>query len=85
MTKPETTTKERRPLVAGLSEPLTNDPDLEKKFIYGEKSQPAEAKAPEPKAPEQDASKGQARNAANRVPLTTRIRADFGSALCTGR
>jgi hypothetical protein len=76
MTKTDTTTKERRPLVAGLSEPLTNDPELEKQFVF-HKPKPAE-----PKASDADAGKGQANNAViSRMPLTTRIRTDFGTAL----
>lgn len=80
MTKIDTTTKERRPLVAGLSETLTTDPDLEKQFVFN-KNKPAETPAPEAKAPEADAAKGQARNAISRMPLTTRIRTDYGTAL----
>lgn len=75
MTKTDTTTKDRRPLVAGLSEPLTTDPALEKQFVFN-KPKPAETKASD------DAEgKGQARNAISRMPLTTRIRTDFGTAL----
>ncbi|MBX3442143.1 MAG: hypothetical protein KF774_07030 [Planctomyces sp.] len=77
MTKTDTTTKERRPLVAGITDTFTADPVLEKQFVYAEKPKPAE-----PKTPEGDGGKAQAGNAVvSRMPLTTRIRTDFGTAL----
>ena len=70
--------KERRPLVAGL-QPNPVDPQVEQAFVFAGK---ATAEAP-PAAPASEAAggKGRAANAPGRVPLTTRIRTDFGNAL----
>lgn len=64
---------ERRPLVAGVNlSPV--DPTLERKFVFGEKTD-----APTlPTHAEPREAKGQT---VTRVPLTTRMRADFASAL----
>jgi hypothetical protein len=55
------------------------DRQVEEAFVFGGKAAP---EAP-PKAPASEAGegKGKAANAAGRVPLTTRIRTDFGNAL----
>jgi len=65
---------ERRPLVAGLKPPTGVDPSLEKQFVFGDKTDPA--KQPKPQAAE---PKNQ--NSISRVPLTTRVRADYAAAL----
>jgi hypothetical protein len=75
MSKSDTTNKERRSLVEGISEPLTTDPELEKQFVFNT-PKPTEATVPDT-----DAGKGQARAAISRMPLTTRIRTDLGTAL----
>ncbi len=60
---------DRRSLIEGLnSTPPPMDVHREKEFVYGTKDKPAEpAKAPAP--------------AVSRVPISTRIRADFSTAL----
>ena len=62
---------ERRPLVEGLKSnggtPI--DPSLEKQFVYGNKPQP-EIKTPQTQMINH-----------NRVPISTRMRADFSIAL----
>jgi hypothetical protein len=73
--KPDTATKERRPLVAGINAPKV-DRSLEEQFVHAGKAKPAE----EPAA-EKPEGKGQSRNASSRSPLTTRIRTDYGAAL----
>jgi hypothetical protein len=66
--------------VAGLP---TADPALEKRFVFGEHD---EAKALEPAVvsspvTERHEGKGPMGKAVSRVPLTTRVRADFATAL----
>ena len=69
--------KERRSLAEGV------DPSLEREYVFGKKPK-------SPQTPEADAStpasdtaegKGQAGNPVSRLPLTTRVRADFAAAL----
>ena len=61
---------ERRPLVEGLKSSATVDPQLEKAFVYGtNKVAPVTATAPTVVAN------------VSRVPVSTRIRADFAAAL----
>ena len=61
---------ERRPLTEGLKPPLPPvDPQKEKAFVYGEK-------ATQELTPPQSVSAN-----LNRVPISTRIRGDFASAL----
>ena len=71
--------KERRPLVAGLQQ-ATVDRKVEEAFVFNKPSPTPEA-PPQAPAPEAGEGKGKAANAAGRVPLTTRIRTDFGNAL----
>lgn len=68
--------KERRPLIEGIKS-ATIDPSLEKGFVFGDKAEPP--KAPAPKVTEIRDQKNQP--PISRVPLTTRVRADFANAL----
>lgn len=70
---------ERRTLVDGLKTTAA-DPTREKAFVYGP---PAEASAPTPPVPAPESREGNAPTASptGRVPLTTRIRADYAAAL----
>lgn len=61
---------ERRPLVEGLKPAVPLDPSLEKQFVFGEKPKGEGAVVPERVSPVK-----------TRAPLTTRIRADFATAL----
>lgn len=71
------TMKERRPLVAGLTSANKVDRTIEEEFVFSQKPKAA----PATPAPEAREGKGQAGNAVSRLPLTTRIRADFSAAL----
>ncbi len=64
-----------RPLVEGLKPAA--DPALEKDFVYHGKPKPAHQ--PPPAEPRE--GKGQAASSGQRLPLTTRIRADYATAL----
>jgi hypothetical protein len=83
---------ERRPLIEGLKSPPPEAiPALEERFVYGGKAdsdhrplQPKTARpAASPTTPQSSVSEGknQPLNAHSRVPLTTRIRSDYASAL----
>lgn len=67
---------ERRPLTAGLKPPGDADPDLEKQFVYGDKTgqPPRSQTADKPR-------EGKGQPAVSRLPLTTRVRTDFAAAL----
>jgi hypothetical protein len=58
---------DRRPLVAGLSGVGGTDPGREKQFVFGDRAENEPA--------------GRAPANVSRVPLTTRVRADYGAAL----
>jgi hypothetical protein len=68
---------ERRPLVAGLKSP---DPRAEKEFVYARKVADAPAETVPDAAPE-EAREGKGRASAGRLPLTTRVPADYAAAL----
>ena len=69
---------ERRPLVEGLKSAVaTADPVKEKEFVYGEKN---DGKPEKPETP-LPASIQTAANVLSRVPLSTRMRGDFATAL----
>ncbi len=68
---------ERRSLVAGLKPAEEVDPELERRFVRGEK---AAAKPADEAAAESRPSR-RGNRTASRLPLTTRIRADFALAL----
>lgn len=68
---------ERRPLVAGLRTP---DPQAEKEFVYSGRAAdtpPAGTPAAAPEKP----GEGKGQPTAGRLPFTTRIRADYATAL----
>lgn len=69
---------ERRPLGAGLKPTPEVDLGLEKQFVYGPKAEPNE---PAKASPAAEPHKKNGANPVSRVPLTTRIRADYGAAL----
>ena len=75
---------DRRPLVEGLKPtPAPIPPGIEKEFIYG-KAPPAAAKpaaTPEPPVPAHAPAKQPAGKSPMRVPLSTRMRSDFATAL----
>lgn len=70
----------RRPLVEGLKQTGTADPELEKKFVFGPKAEPEQPAKPPASAPA-EAREGKGPQQSSRVPLTTRVRADYASAL----
>ncbi len=72
--------KERRSLVEGIT-PSSVDPAVEDQFVFARKPKAAEPVAPQVPVPESREGKGQPANVVNRMPLTTRIRADYGTAL----
>jgi hypothetical protein len=67
---------ERRPLIQGLKMTPSPPREAEEEFVYGEKPKPAPAPAPEP-------GLGTVKKIrqVNRVPFTTRIRADLAHAV----
>jgi hypothetical protein len=68
----------RRSLADGLKQ--TVDPELEKKFVHGTKAEPDQPAKPEAAAPT-EAREGKGPAQLTRVPFTTRVRADYASAL----
>lgn len=72
---------ERRSLTEGVKTAVRTpaDPEKEKAFVYGDKAETA-AEPPPPAAP-LPASIRSAANLRSRLPLSTRIRADFAVAL----
>ena len=76
----EKSTKERRSLVEGLSS-STVDPAAEQQFVFAQKPKATEPVKPQASAAEAREGKGQAANAVTRMPLTTRVRTDYATAL----
>jgi hypothetical protein len=72
--------KDRRPLVAGLQQTPV-DRKVEEAFVFANNATSTPEAPPQAPVPEAVEGKGKAANAAGRVPLTTRIRTDFGNAL----
>ena len=74
---------ERRPLLAGLKPSEDVDPELAKKFVYGNKAAPDKLAKPDDAASAAEARQGRRQNGnpVSRVPLTTRIRGDYAAAL----
>jgi hypothetical protein len=71
---------ERRTLVANLKPAGAADPDLERQFVYGDKSEPSKpTRHPTPQVAETRELNGA--SPVGRVPLTTRVRTDYGAAL----
>jgi len=64
----------RRPLVAGLQAKPPESPSAEKQFVYAEKASPPAPAMLEPTAV-------RATTKVNRVPFTTRLRADYAEAV----
>jgi hypothetical protein len=71
---------ERRPLIAGLKPTAEVAPEVEKEFVHGKKAEPAKPHAPAG-ADEGAKRPAKARDTVSRLPLTTRIRADYAAAL----
>ncbi|MEO2088993.1 MAG: hypothetical protein ABGY75_05785 [Gemmataceae bacterium] len=69
--------KERRTLVGGIG-PL--DRSAEKEFVFGGKAGTTPADGT-PVPPRREPTASQQASTANRMPLSTRIRSDFGTAL----
>lgn len=70
----------RRPLTEGLKQAGTADPALEKAFVFGKPPEPDQPAKPQAAAPT-EAREGKGPQQPNRVPFTTRVRADYASAL----
>ena len=68
----------RRPLVAGLKDKTPAERATEEKFVFGERSSPAEPPLPAA-APVPTAQKAAPK--ISRVPFTTRLRADLAQAV----
>jgi hypothetical protein len=74
-------TKVRRPLVEGIKSTSNVDPAVEDHFVYANKPKVAKPVEPQPPVPAVKEGKGQPAKAVSRMPLTTRIRTDFATAL----
>jgi hypothetical protein len=74
---------DRRSLVEGLKPENGVDPDVEAKFVFAgkPKADDTDAIAAVPVASEARDGKGQSGSPVSRVPLTTRVRSDFATAL----
>jgi hypothetical protein len=70
---------ERRALIEGVKAATDVAASLEKKFVFGDKIKSA-SQSPSP-AVEAREDKAQAGKPVSRVPFTTRVRADYASAL----
>jgi hypothetical protein len=67
---------DRRPLIEGLKNPSPPvDPGMEKSFVFGDKLAVAETGPPSPPLTQRTAT------VLSRVPISTRMRADFAAAL----
>lgn len=75
--------KPRRSLTEALAPAIEIPRDVEEQFVHGTKASntPASHPAPETIAAEPKEGKGAKANSQARVPLTTRVRADFAEAL----
>ena len=75
--------KDRRSLVEGLKTSNEMDRSVEEQFVFAGKAKADEAMPGQTAArpPEAVNAKGQTGNAIGRVPLTTRVRSDFATAL----
>lgn len=79
--KEERSTKERRSLLEGLNSASSADRTVEEQFVFARKpeaTRPVEPQTPPAKTRE---GKRQPANAITRMPLTTRIRTDYATAL----
>ena len=74
--------KDRRSLMDGLSNGGEVDRSVEEQFVFaGKKTDPASHPLSSAATPEAGEVKRQVGNAIGRVPLTTRVRSDFATAL----
>jgi hypothetical protein len=69
----------RRPLGAGVKPSEDIDQGIEKQFVYGAKTDAKEPNKSTPATPEVREANGA--KPVGRMPLTTRVRADYGTAL----
>jgi hypothetical protein len=72
---------ERRPLIAGLKQVEEVDPVLEKQFVHGEKALTGKLAPTQSDSPAVEGRETKSQSAVSRVPLTTRLRADYAAAL----
>lgn len=64
-----------------MKQPASVDPNLEKHFVFGEKTEPPPPAKAQTAAPTTEPREGKGQPAISRVPFTTRIRTDFATAL----
>jgi hypothetical protein len=74
---------DRRSLMEGLKPGSGVDPAVEAKFVFSGKPKPDQPpeQPTQPPASEARDGKGQTGSSVSRVPLTTRVRSDFATAL----
>jgi hypothetical protein len=73
---------ERRPLTSALKPAVDVDPAIAKEFVYGgEKPKSERTDDTEESHSDSRVRNGKAQPTISRVPFTTRLRTDFGSAL----
>jgi hypothetical protein len=77
----ERSTKERRSLVAGVKTPNTIDPAIEAHFVHAGNPKATNPIEPPPPATDVTEGKSQPAKPVTRMPLTTRVRSDFATAL----
>lgn len=75
--------KDRRSLMEGLKTGGAMDRSVEEQFVFAGKAKPDQAMPTQAAAPIPEAvnTKGPTGNVIGRVPLTTRVRSDFATAL----
>ena len=75
--------KDRRSLVEGLKTGSEMDRSAEEQFVFASKAKRDQAMPPQAAAPTPEGitAKGATSNVIGRVPLTTRVRSDFATAL----
>jgi hypothetical protein len=73
--------QQRRPLTSGVKSATVVDPARELHFVLGDKAKTPAAATPSSVAVDQGEGKGQAAKGQSRVPLSTRIRSDYATAL----
>lgn len=72
---------ERRPLVAGLKTNGDGNPDRESMFVFGAKAESSTPPPSQTQSTTADAHVEKTPVSIGRVPLTTRVRTDFATAL----
>ncbi len=75
--------KDRRSLMEGLKTSGEMDRTVEEQFVFAGKAKPEQTMSSQAAAPTSEAvnAKGPTGNVIGRVPLTTRVRSDFATAL----